>query len=282
VADLRNNLGLFGAFTAHFFINLTLGYFSVVFPLLLIVWCGVALARLETARPVLVTNYALLFAFLLSACSGVLRYSVGGIGNEWSGLLGAFTGDILVSLIGAVGALIFLVACLGVTVVFAVDLDVQKSVERFKRFYAQGLEMIRRRRRIMVRNPEMREEGSVRTPITPAVSLRDPQGEDETLSDTERYPDREASLTEESTISGDTDEGIPVTGPDDPGEGMVDPGGLKIEIQERAGEREEDPAVREDVPLRDASGVEEEIDYVSPSVDLLDHPRQAETVDSSR
>ncbi|OYV86322.1 MAG: hypothetical protein B7Z63_04190, partial [Ignavibacteriae bacterium 37-53-5] len=43
-ADTINNwLGIFGAYIAHFFVNSTLGYFSIAFPIILLIFSWTAL-----------------------------------------------------------------------------------------------------------------------------------------------------------------------------------------------------------------------------------------------
>ena len=131
VADLDNGTGLFGAFTAHFFVDLTIGYFSLIFPLLMLMWCIVLLAGTEREKPVLATNYTLLFSFLFAASLGTLRYSVESGGKEWYGLVGAFTAEILVNLLGAIGALILLIVAIAAAAVYLLNVDLGAAVESF-------------------------------------------------------------------------------------------------------------------------------------------------------
>ena len=271
VSGLGNKLGLLGAFTAHFFINLTIGYFSLIFPALIILWCVVALSGQEKAKPLLLTDYTLIFALLLPSLMGTLSTMTGSVAKEWSGLVGAFTAGILVSLLGTVGSLLLLAAGIGVTLIFIIDLDLKKSLEKMGGWS-----------RVIVALAKKNSGG-----ITVA-------GADDRARDREPVIMREAPQDDDRRIDSDEDEApLQDSGEDEtPGDARTEPFAA-----DRPGAADEGIPVRIDIqprgpggydtdegkPLRGAGAAErhraEEIDYAFPSVELLDPLRQSDVVD---
>ncbi len=279
---LGNKLGLLGAFTAHFFINLTIGYFSIVFPALLIMWCVVALSGRERGKPVLVTNYALVCALLFPSLMGSITIMAGSVPKEWSGLVGTFTAHMLASLLGSVGSLILLTAGIAVTVIFAVDLDLRKTVDKIGGWYRYLAAFIRRNAG-KITSASADQPGRTtfidrreRAPET--VNGGSPRGEDGDEAggqkgDRETFPGADGA-----------DEGVERAVP---GGREGDGPPVRIDIQQRSlpDEEETEEDAGEPAPVRgadegsDARQKAEEIDYVFPSVELLDQLRQSDTVD---
>lgn len=249
----RNWLGLLGAIASNALINLTIGYGIILFPILLFAWGWTLLRSGNYAKLALFTNYVLVVGFLLSALFGVVRsFSVPPIMSmEWSGSVGDFIATALVRLIGTAGASIALFVALFITVVLAIDLDLKTSIDRIKLFSSKRADWLRSRERdrgdIKVATPEEEE-----APMPIIVSREERESEA-----MERVP--EVADEEERTF-------VP-------------------EVQEREfefpPEPEEPPLEREEneVRVRHGEGVEEEIDYVLPTIDLLNPPQQQETVD---
>jgi S-DNA-T family DNA segregation ATPase FtsK/SpoIIIE len=275
VAVLENQLGLIGAFTAHFFVNLTIGYFSVVFPALLIMWCVVALTGREKGKPILVTNYALICSILLPALMGTIAVMTGSVPREWVGLVGIFAARILVSLLGSVGSLILLAAGIAVTVIFAVDLDLRRSLDKIGGWYRFVAAAVRRNPGgITVASPDD-DDGDV------AGRAHSPAGPASTRFTTVEEREGDEGPSDDGGVEdgGEFEEEAASPQGDDPGS---DGTPVRIDIQRRE-IPDEDDAAPEPV-LRPTAGSArgqqaEEIDYVFPSVELLDQLRQGDTVD---
>jgi S-DNA-T family DNA segregation ATPase FtsK/SpoIIIE len=269
VSGLQNRLGLIGAFTAHFFVDLTVGWFSLVFPLLLILWCAVLLANRGKEKPVLVTNYTLLYSLLLPSTLGTLHYSIESVGKAWYGLVGAFVAEILVSLLGSIGALIFLFAALAAATVYLLNVDLGDILEKTTALF----------RDILAR-------WKARSAALPAAAAND-RSQGRTLIRTveeEPVPAGDETGDGEDAQEDDVEDVLPVEYPGDepePPGGADDAGPVSIEILERAAEDDAgDAAPRPPKPsARTQPAKDEEIDYVFPSVELLDQPRQSDTVD---
>jgi DNA segregation ATPase FtsK/SpoIIIE, S-DNA-T family len=261
---IHNWLGLAGAVLSDTLIKSTIGYSVYVFPMLLTLWGWTVLRRSDAHKSVVLTNYTVIAALLVSASFGLLRLLLapGGPGMEWSGVVGDFLSLMLAQLLGKPGAAVVLVVALLITVVLAVDLDIHDTIERVRRLWLLLLDWISRRR--------------------------------------EAYAEHRAKLELPSTINDTRDEDdLPpakaavkiARPPDEEGEraGTPERGPVKVAFQkEPAGEPTEEisapartpvfhlkPHRQDPPPPKEISEAPThvEIDYVFPSVDLLDSPR---------
>ena len=69
----HNWLGIVGAYISHFLINSTLGYFSIVIPIILFIWGYTTLKDADKRLALNLTNFFLIFGVILSTLFGVLR-----------------------------------------------------------------------------------------------------------------------------------------------------------------------------------------------------------------
>lgn len=137
-ADVTTNwLGLFGAIVALFFIHSTIGYFSLVFPILLGWWGWIILRERDMRVSAYYTNYIVLIAFLGSTLLGLLRLVswLPHPGAEWSGDIGDFTAGILASLIGTVGGTVAILTTILILAVIVIDYDIHKTFERLQSIF---------------------------------------------------------------------------------------------------------------------------------------------------
>jgi hypothetical protein len=140
-ADTAHNwLGLIGAMLANFFINKTIGYASIIFPVFL-GWWSLALFKFSTKqrrRLTLATSFMLVCAVLFSATIGTtqLIQAFPHLDREWSGAIGQFLGLTFTRLIGSIGALLIYTTSFIVTLVFAIDLDIELTFRRMKGGYS--------------------------------------------------------------------------------------------------------------------------------------------------
>ena len=256
-ADLvQNRLGIVGALTGDFFINSTIGYASVIFPILLLLWGWVILRKKETNGPITFTNYAVIFAVLSSATVGIANLIFGDVDKEWNGIIGAFVADVMTRLVGKVGASTVVLVVLAITTILAIDLDIQKSLDRVKAFG----EDIRARLR-------QRKDGfSAEADTTRGVMIHKANVDQELVAayenPLERVEGRHKAWREPEEM-----EVAEVPMQDE----------ISIEVNEREPGRESENVVHD--LLKPPEDEREEIDYVFPSVELLDPPRQNENVD---
>ncbi|MEI8134284.1 MAG: DNA translocase FtsK [bacterium] len=140
-ADTAHNwLGLIGAMMANFFINKTIGYAAIIFPLFL-GWWSLALFKFSTKqrrRLTLATSFMLISAVLFSATIGTTQLinALPHLDREWSGAIGQFMGLTFTRLIGSIGALLIYTTSFVVMLVFAIDLDIELTFRRLKTGYS--------------------------------------------------------------------------------------------------------------------------------------------------
>lgn len=133
----RNWLGLFGAYVSNFFIIRTLGYFSIVLPVVL--FCiGIFFFKRFRFRTLLyASNSFLLIGIILAAFFGVLRSYSGILSShyELSGNIGDYLGEALKRLLGGVGSIIFLSAAALIFLVVVFDIKIENIFSFFKRIF---------------------------------------------------------------------------------------------------------------------------------------------------
>ncbi|HEY5615857.1 MAG TPA: DNA translocase FtsK 4TM domain-containing protein [Bacteroidota bacterium] len=262
-ADRTSNwLGMLGAVVSNWLINSTIGYSIVVLPVLAMLWLW-AFAREKNFQKLIVpTSYTVAFALLFASINGTIRL-VGDsqlIPVEWSGLVGEFLAGVLSRLIGLTGTVLLLVGVLITTAVFAFDIDMLKVYERLKVWMRLTLDWLDEKRSTAGRESEMKREASVEIKksepedsVHPRLEMRKP------------LPQVESTLFAPSdVVAEDTEE---------PAASPVEDEYIELDIKEMHHEAE----VNFDEREQDVD--EEEIDFVPPSVDLLDHARTSEEVD---
>lgn len=257
---LQNRFGLLGALLSDFFINSTVGYASLILPILLFLWGWVMLAKRDTAKPLTITNYAIVFALLVSTAFGIGTLAVGNMAKEWSGIVGLYLATILIKLIGGFGSVIVVFTALFITTVLAIDLDIHRSIERFRGWWdgLKGWIAHRSEPRPGEKGPRMFDEDEIPEEVTIRKT-------DEEEMEADREIDEEVDEDGEPEHTGEEER--------EAEEELIAPD-VPLRLEQREVEEEED----EVPPPRSSENDDKEIDYVFPSVELLDVPRQSETI----
>ncbi len=141
-SGVYNWLGIFGAYISSFFINSTIGYFSLVIPIVFFIW-GYTLLKEESYRLAIhLSNFLLYFALILATFFGMLRVELGLMYDaiKWSGKVGDFFGGAIGRLLGGLGSSIVLIALFLLVIVFAFDIKIETIFNFFKRFFSGALE----------------------------------------------------------------------------------------------------------------------------------------------
>ncbi len=266
VSGIQNRFGLFGALVSNFFVNATVGYSSIVLPVLMLVWGWVILRKSDVRKPLTLTNYALLLLLLISSSLGVVNLVIFDIGKEWSGTMGAFSADVVTKLFGAVGASIVLCTAMLITTVFAVDLDIHRTLERFKGLAAGAKGRISRAYEARSARPGPDRAGGGDTEVK--INAGDEESVQTADSDEEEPAEPEEQYLGDELTGGSGEEGREAAA-------------ARVQEFRRIPDRAAPPAPpeRESVaPPEPIADEQAEIDYVFPSVDLLDPPRQADVV----
>lgn len=251
-SHVNNALSLVGALIANLLINGTIGYAVIILPILLMMWGWIILRKNDPTNALKLTNYAIVIAILFSATMGVTSQIFGNLEKEWSGLVGAFMGDVLTKLIGKVGAALIVLTSLLIILVLAVDLDIYKTLNRIK----QGFDRVagwfvskKNGQRVVDLDDE--DDAAAETEFTIKKFDEDPTQKDG--KPVKQKPAKQIvfNLPEEETEAE-----------------KIKPPVSKKKIVEEEESESVSPEFQE----------EEEIDYVFPSVELLDTPRQADVV----
>ncbi len=135
---IHNWLGIFGAYIANFFVNSTLGYFAIAFPIILLIFSWAALLKKKYLNAAHISTMVLIYAIVFAVLSGYLKtlFGTDKFGKEWYGLIGEFSAVALIRAFGAVGgaAVIFLV--LFALVVFTLRISPQELINAFGAVFA--------------------------------------------------------------------------------------------------------------------------------------------------
>ncbi len=125
---VSNLMGTIGALVANFFVNKTIGYFSVLIPLLVIIW-GIKLFLIQKVTNSLVwlSVIIIIFGFLLSSFVGSFE-SLTNIGIPYCfyGVIGAFISQVTSYLLGKIGGFLFFLFSILVVTIVAFDIKVEK------------------------------------------------------------------------------------------------------------------------------------------------------------
>lgn len=257
-ATTGNWLSLLGAVISNYLINYTIGYGIIVLPFLTIVWSWYWLRKKDLHKLLLTTNYTIALVLLLSMLAGTIRRFEGDLAGEWSGVVGEATSIVLSRLIGLTGTVIIVLGALLVVFTLLLDLDFQRTIERVRLSWQRFALWLEAKQQTMEERSALRKQ---QAQATKAAHI-------EIKKAAEELPRPIMGKTVVSPSSS-----APKAPKDWPVEANTIESDLPMEIKKAVHEEEVDFDKRK---LVDAP--EEEIDYVFPSVDLLDTVRASENV----
>lgn len=139
-ATTHNWLGIFGAYASRFLIRSTIGYFSLVFPIILFVWGYTILKKEKNYRiSIYLSNFLIALALLIATFFGMLQYTpefeLFKDYYELSGNIGLFFGTIISRLLGGLGSIIVLSTAILATLIIAFDIQFSFILEFFKKIF---------------------------------------------------------------------------------------------------------------------------------------------------
>jgi S-DNA-T family DNA segregation ATPase FtsK/SpoIIIE len=265
-ADRTHNLlGLLGAVLSNWFINSTIGYAVLVLPFLGIAWSWSILRRKQLHKLILATNYILAVALLFSALMGLVRLigDLPVLSTEWSGVVGDFAANALYKLVGLTGGFLLLLGLLAIVLTLLVDLDIQQTYERLVDWLSRLRAWVEQKR--SAARDEAKQKKDRAPSDAPAVRIKREAEEPLPPPVTMRKPVHREDQSDVEPPAPDEEEGTEAAAPRE----------IALDINEPIREEEVDFDQRGPV----AEEEEEEIDYVFPSVELLDAARASEEVD---
>ena len=139
-ATTHNWLGIFGAYVSYFFILSTIGFMSIIFPVMMFLW-GYSVLRKEKnyKLPLYFSNFLLVMGILISTFFGMLQYTpefyLFRDYPELSGKVGYFFGTVISRLLGGLGSIIILSAALLVSLIIAFDFKFSSLLEIIKNLF---------------------------------------------------------------------------------------------------------------------------------------------------
>ncbi len=253
-----NQLGVIGNFVSDFLINSTVGFASIALTSLMVMWGWVVLRKLDKRKPIIITNYTLIFILLFSTAMGISNLVVGDVRNEWFGAIGGLSADVLVQLLGSIGSSIVVVTLMFVTLVLAVDMDVHKSLERLENLWAEITGSLSKK----PRDEEKDDEAEMDVEIRREDEIEEEEIESE--EDEEQPRETEIVVRPHEPIDLEDEEEEPIKPK------PIQPKKIEPVKNDDDEEESETPASVVDE--------NEEIEYVFPSPDLLDAVRGTDII----
>ncbi|HTP13659.1 MAG TPA: DNA translocase FtsK 4TM domain-containing protein [Bacteroidota bacterium] len=268
-ASTGNWLSLIGAAIANYLINYSIGYSVIILPILGFVWSWRWLRRKDLQKLLVATNYTLGLGILFSILAGTVRRFDADLPGEWSGVVGEALSIILSKLVGLAGTLILVLGLFIAVFTLLLDLDFQKTLDRLRLGWQKLAASFAEWQREMSERSKLRKEAA-RLASPKSVEIKKPAEESPPAA---MGTSKQAPIHTPPAPPRRLPE-KPAPSPEPPAEEPKPLQDLPMEIKEGVKEEEVDLDDR----TTDDTTVEE-IDYVFPSVELLDSVRAAENID---
>jgi S-DNA-T family DNA segregation ATPase FtsK/SpoIIIE len=257
----HNWLGIFGAYISNFFVNSTLGFSSIVFPVIIFIWGIEIVSKNKNFKLAInLSNFLLIMAILTASLFGLLRFRLNLFNdiNELSGNAGGFLGLALGRLLGSLGGLILISALMLVTLIIAVDLKISKAVLFFKSMFEKTereklvTDKLKKSEKNLSKIKELHEEKPKRNRLFKFKEEEDVLKEEETKikiirSEESKVIEEVKPLVEEKEIKNDN----------------------KKEEKKKA-ELTSLPEINKDIEAQLPNQWDENINYIKPPISLLD------------
>jgi len=271
-ATTHNWLGILGAYVSHFLIRSTIGYFSIIFPVIMFIWGYSILRKVNEYKLALyLSNFLIVMGILLSTFFGMIQFtpeiSLLTDYYELSGKIGFFFGTVISRLLGGVGSIIFLSTAMLVTMIIAFDFKFSSLWEFLKGLFSR--EDIDEEIKIKVPAEEKSDEN-----LSKIKSLR---GESKLRS---LFKSKDEELDTEDETSSETKITIVKKDQTEKFHEAVEKIGEQFKSKKAESKPKEDdeiiPAVDKDAEAAMPDQWEEKINYTPPTLDLLIPPGDEE------
>ncbi len=126
----HNLLGIAGAYMAYFFVRLTLGYFSVIFPAIIFFFALTFFKQVNPRIKVYSVLFLLLSGLLLSTLFGVFRIEFAFLSEyyELSGNIGQYFGNVMDTILGGFASTLILITFFIVLIVFTFNIKLSNVI----------------------------------------------------------------------------------------------------------------------------------------------------------
>jgi S-DNA-T family DNA segregation ATPase FtsK/SpoIIIE len=269
----QNWLGLFGAVVSNWFINSTIGFAVIIVPFLGFVWSLYLLNEKNLRRKIILTNYTIILAVLFASFAGLLKQFDGAFPMEWSGVVGHFIAFVLVKSAGLTGATICVVGGFVIVLTLLVDLDYKVTWAKLRDAVADWMEWLREKQESWKVQRDAKQKDIEAKQAIAAVRIKKPAEElPESVVRVKTLPTPVNPVIKPADAKPAAEESV-LTNPSSSEQSKDSE--LSIDIREKVVEAEVDFDER---TTEVNENVVEEIDYVFPSVELLDVHRDSENV----
>ena len=138
-----NWLGIFGACISDFFINSTIGYFSLIFSIMIFIWGVAFLKKINFHFLIYSSNFLILTGLILSSIFGVFKVEDLISTNELSGKIGYYLGEIFTRMLGGIGSVILLTAFFIALLIFAFDIKLEKVFHFITHIFSSSVNKVK-------------------------------------------------------------------------------------------------------------------------------------------
>ncbi len=275
-ATIHNWLGIFGAYIANFFVNSTLGYFSLVFPVILFIFSWTALLNRDYKKAARASTMVLLYALMLSIVSGYIQALVKSpaFGTQWYGLIGMQAATALTRAFGGVGGGGVVFILLFALVVFTLKISPREIIDAvgtgassilvsLKSLFASGGKGERKTAgKVKIAKPAVEKQNGSNDEPAPVKILREdakPKQDSGLINEAKELVKRAMPKTE-----------LPEDEKDTGAEAGEAPDLEEEDERPKPRSRKAAPRPASGTDTDETENVDEEIEYTKPPVDLLE------------
>ena len=262
VNDTQNWLGIFGSYVSDFLINSTIGYFSLIFSVILFLWGYTIIRNSPYKISFHISNLLLAAGILFASFFGLLRFEhISFYDNvEMSGAVGYIFGAAIGRLIGEIGGIILFFFLIVVVLIIAFDIKIEQIFSFFKKWWLDAFSEKEEAIQIKKEKEDVQEDNISKIKKLRVVKKKGKTSEAETPAEEETVPHKTTiSIVQrdeqEKIIEPELDEDI-----------REDKGKERIEEDEN----EIDWLKEKDLPEQ----WEEDIKFNPPRINLLNMPSE--------
>ena len=169
---IKNWLGPIGAWLAHTFVFLGFGYGSVILTLVLVLYGWYVFRSKALSNLSFGTVYSLVLMVLFATICGWFIHVNGVQSYSWSGVFGKTIASVFVIALSNVGSALVLFVLTIIAILFAVDRDIQVTIDRLKEYandlsfkFAEFRERKAEERLVKKQEKELAEKSAASTPV---------------------------------------------------------------------------------------------------------------------
>lgn len=261
--DTFNWLGVTGAHISDFLVKGVLGYFSIVIPVVLLLFGLFFYRKISFRSFINVSNFSLLSSFILSSFFGVLRtnYDVFATSYELAGGIGDLLGNFFAGILGGIGSTLLLLVSFIVLLIISFDIKFEKIFSFIKGMFTSSVDKVKDE---WEKSTEEKDEN-----LDKIKKL----SEDKKKKRKDKKSDAEITATDLMDKEAEEQTKIRIIRKDDTPTEVPDTPLVKEEVKKVNLEKTGEVSVKDDEKVKEAKlpdQWDEKINYKMPGFDLLD------------